>query len=47
MLWSGDPLEVTSVAEQVWIAGNPVAMRTRQTELLERYLERVRAGTTQ
>ncbi len=24
VLWSGDPLEVTSVAEQVWIAGNPV-----------------------
>ncbi len=27
VLWSGDPLEVTSVAEQVWIAGNPVTMR--------------------
>ena len=44
VLWSGDPLEVTSVAEQVWIGGNPVPGRTRQTELLERYLERVRAG---
>jgi hypothetical protein len=44
VLWSGDPLEVTSVAEQVWIGGNPVPERTRQTELLERYLERVRAG---
>ena len=22
VLWSGDPLEVTTVAEQVWIAGN-------------------------
>jgi hypothetical protein len=47
VLWSGDPLEVTSVADQVWIAGQPVAKRTRQTELLERYLERVRAGTAQ
>ncbi len=44
VLWSGDPLEVTSVAEQVWIGGSPVPMRSRQTELLERYLERVRAG---
>jgi imidazolonepropionase-like amidohydrolase len=44
VLWSGDPLEVTSVAEQVWIGGNPVSKRTRQTELLERYLERARAG---
>ncbi|HEU4517712.1 MAG TPA: amidohydrolase family protein [Steroidobacteraceae bacterium] len=45
VLWSGDPLEVTTVADQVWIGGNAVEKRTRQTELLERYLERVRAGT--
>jgi hypothetical protein len=45
VLWSGDPLEVTSVAEQVWIGGNPVAMRSRQTALRDRYLERVKAGT--
>ena len=45
VLWSGDPLEVTSVAEQAWIAGNPVDKHSRQTELLGRYLERVRAGT--
>jgi hypothetical protein len=45
VLWSGDPLEVTSVAEQVWIGGQAVEKRTRQTELLERYLERVKAGT--
>jgi hypothetical protein len=45
VLWSGDPLEVTSVADQVWIAGHPVEKRSRQTELLERYLERVKAGT--
>ena len=42
VLWSGDPLEVTTVAEQVWIAGNPVTMRSRQTELRDRYLERLR-----
>ncbi len=45
VLWSGDPLEVTSVAEQVWIAGNPVTMRSRQTELRDRYLERLRSGS--
>lgn len=45
VLWSGDPLEVTSVAEQVWTAGKPVVMRSRQTELRDRYLERMRQGT--
>jgi hypothetical protein len=44
VLWSGDPLEVTSVAEQVWIAGSPVEMRSRQTELRDRYLERLKTG---
>ncbi len=43
VLWSGDPLEVTTLADQVWIAGTPVAMRSRQTELRDRYLERLRA----
>ena len=43
VLWSGDPLEVTTVAEQVWIAGNPVTMRSRQTELRDRYLERLKS----
>ena len=46
VLWSGDPLEVTTVAEQVWIAGRPITMRSRQTELRERYLERLRTGAT-
>ena len=38
VLWSGDPLEVNTLAEQVWFAGKPASMRSRQTELLERYL---------
>lgn len=42
VLWSGDPLEVTSIADQVWIAGQPIVMRSRQTELRDRYLERLR-----
>ncbi len=46
VLWSGDPLEVTTVAEQVWIAGNPVTMRSRQSELRDRYFERLRTGAT-
>ena len=37
VLWSGDPLEVTSVAEQVWIGGKAQSMRSRQTELRDRY----------
>lgn len=44
VLWSGDPLEVTTVAEQVWIGGTPVVMKSRQTELRDRYLERLRHG---
>jgi hypothetical protein len=40
VLWSGDPLEVTSYAEQVWIGGKPQSMRSRQSELSERYRPR-------
>lgn len=40
VLWSGDPLEVTSVAEQVWIGGRAMEMTSRQTELRDRYLPR-------
>jgi len=43
VLWSGDPLEVTTVADQVWIAGRTIEMRSRQTELRDRYLERLKA----
>lgn len=41
VLWTGDPLEVTSLAQQVWIGGKPIAMRSRQTELRDRYLEKL------
>jgi len=41
VLWNGDPLEVTSSADAVWIAGKAVEMRSRQTELRERYLKRL------
>lgn len=45
VLWSGDPLEVTAVAEQVWIAGRAMEMRSRQTELRDRHMQRLRSKT--
>ena len=39
VLWSGDPLEVSAVALQVWMDGRAIPMRSRQTELRDRYLE--------
>ena len=38
VLWSGDPLEVNTWAEQVWFNGVATRMRSRQTELRDRYL---------
>ena len=38
VLWSGDPLDVSSVALQVWLDGRTIPMRSRQTELRDRYL---------
>jgi len=38
VLWSGDPLEVNAVATQVWLDGQAIGMRSRQTELRDRYL---------
>jgi hypothetical protein len=38
VLWSADPLEVSTLADQVWIAGRSIDMRSRQTELRDRYL---------
>lgn len=44
VLWSGDPLEVTTLADQVWFAGRAIEMRSRQTELRDRYFERLKSG---
>ncbi|QDH68931.1 amidohydrolase family protein [Marilutibacter alkalisoli] len=38
VLWNGDPLEVNAVALQVWMGGRALPMRSRQTELRDRYL---------
>ncbi len=40
VIWSGDPLEVTQAAEQVFIKGKAMPMESRQTKLRDRYLKR-------
>jgi len=37
VLWSGDPLDVTSIAVTVWIDGKRQSKTSHQTELRERY----------
>jgi imidazolonepropionase-like amidohydrolase len=39
VIWSGDPLEVTQAAEQVFIAGKSMPMESRQTKLRDRYMQ--------
>ncbi|WP_100658438.1 amidohydrolase family protein [Alteromonas flava] len=46
VIWSGDPLEVTESAEQVFIAGKAVEMESRQTKLRDRYLSLIKGETT-
>jgi hypothetical protein len=40
VLWEGDPLDVAHYADQVWLGGRAMPMRSRQTELRDRYLRR-------
>lgn len=37
VIWSGDPLDFAGAAEKVYIRGQESSLRTRETELLERY----------
>ena len=37
VVWSGDPFEFTTGVEHVYIRGREIPLRSRQTELLERY----------
>jgi len=39
VIWSGDPLEVTTAAERVFIRGRDIPMVSRQTLLRDRYSE--------
>ena len=41
VLWSGDPFEVTSIAEGIWIQGQRQSLRSRQEQLAERYAKRL------
>ena len=43
VLWSGDPLEVTTLAQRVFIDGEEQSMQSRQTLLRDRYLAKLRA----
>ncbi|GBL05529.1 amidohydrolase family protein [Glaciecola sp. KUL10] len=43
VVWSGDPLEVTQTAEQVFIHGKAIEMTSRQIKLRDRYLNRDKA----
>lgn len=38
VIWSGDPLQVTEAAEQVFVNGRAIKMESRQTKLRDRYL---------
>ena len=37
VIWSGDPLELTTFADAVFIRGKEMPMTSRQTELRDRY----------
>jgi imidazolonepropionase-like amidohydrolase len=39
VLWSGDPLELSSVVEALWIDGRPQSLDNRQRKLARKYLE--------
>ena len=47
VLWSGDPFETTTLPVHVYIRGRELPLRSRQTELFDRYrdLSQVRRGT--
>lgn len=37
VLWTGDPLELSTTAARVWIGGEPIPPETRQTRLRDKY----------
>ena len=39
VMWSGDPLELLSSVEALWVRGAQADLRSRHTELRDRYLE--------
>jgi imidazolonepropionase-like amidohydrolase len=43
VIWSGDPLEVTSFADAVFIRGQQIPMVSRATQLRDRYMQYYKA----
>ena len=43
VVWDGVPFELSQRPAAVWIRGRAIPMRSRQTELRDRYMPRVRA----
>ncbi|MGH2897036.1 MAG: amidohydrolase family protein, partial [Solirubrobacteraceae bacterium] len=39
VVWNGDPLELTTWPERMWIRGQEVSLETRQDLLTKRYLQ--------
>jgi len=46
VVWSGDPLELSSFADQVFIRGKAIPMIDRQRELRDRYLSYIKADAS-
>ncbi len=44
VVWPGDPFELSNWPDQVYVQGRPIPMRSRQTLLRDRYLERHELG---
>lgn len=44
VVWDGDPFETTSFPRTVLIEGNEVPLRSRQTELRDRYMQKLHLG---
>jgi imidazolonepropionase-like amidohydrolase len=44
VVWTADPLEVTSLVAAQWLDGRPQSLATRQTALRDRYFEKVQNG---
>jgi imidazolonepropionase-like amidohydrolase len=44
VVWDGDPLEVTTFADAVFIRGREMPRETRQTRLRDRYRDLPKAG---
>lgn len=40
VIWSGDPFDFASAAEKVYVRGREMSLRTRETELMEKYRKR-------